>query len=339
MRDPENAFPPVVLTGDRPTGPLHLGHLAGSLANRVRLQRDHTQYVIVADMQALTDNGERGVRVKDNVLAVVTDYLAVGIDPELTAICLQSALPALAELTMLYQNLVSVGRLERNPTIREELCLRGYERDMPVGFLAYPVSQAADITAFKATLVPAGADQIPMIEMSNEVVGKVNRIAGRRVLPESDAIVPGAGRLPGIDGKGKASKSMGNAIPLAATPDEVAKAVHMMFTDPGHAKVSDPGKVEGNVVFAYLDAFDPDTQGVATLKERYRRGGLGDGVVKARLREVLERLLTPIRERRRALADRPDEVVDALRDGTRKADAATRETLREVRDALGVFPL
>lgn len=339
MQDITRTRRPVILTGDRPTGPLHLGHHAGSLGNRVRLQRDHEQYVLVADAQALTDNGDRGAQVRDAVVGVVCDYLAVGIDPALSTICLQSALPDLAELTTLYQNLVSVGRLERNPTIREEMTLRGYERDVPVGFLSYPVAQAADITAFKAELVPAGADQLPMVELSNEVAHRVNRIAGREVLPMARALVPAAGRLPGVDGKGKASKSMGNAIALGASEAEVDAAVHMMYTDPDHLRRDDPGRVEGNVVFAYLDAFDADVGAVEAMKAHYRRGGVGDATVKARLKQVLREFLGPVRERRHALARRPDDMLDVLRDGTAKASTVTGATLQEVREGLGILDL
>jgi tryptophanyl-tRNA synthetase len=330
---------PVILTGDRPTGPLHLGHLAGSLRNRVALQATHRQYLLVADGQALTDNADDPDRVRRNVLEVVLDYLAVGIDPAVTAICLQSALPALAELTLLYLNLVTVARLERNPTIKEEIAARGFGRDIPAGFLCYPVAQAADITGFKADLVPVGADQAPLIEQTNEIVRRVNRQAGRAVLPEARALVPAVGRLPGVDGRAKMSKSAGNAIPLSASDDAIREAVRRMYTDPGHLRASDPGRVEGNVAFTYLDAFDPDPEGVAALKDHYRRGGLGDGAVKARLEGVLRDLIGPIRERRAALARRPGDVLDILAEGTRAGRGVTAATLDEVRDALGLFRL
>jgi len=226
------------------------------------------------------------------VLEVALDYLAVGIDPEKTTICLQSHLPVLAELTLLYLNMVTVARLERNPTIREEIRARGFGRDIPAGFLTYPVAQAADITAFRATLVPVGADQAPMIEQTNEIVRRINAAAGRALLPEAQALIPPGGRLPGIDGRGKMSKSAGNAIPLSASPDDIRAAVRAMYTDPDHLRVEDPGRVEGHVVFAYLDAFDPNAAAVEDLKARYRRGGLGDVVVKRQLEEVLEALWT-----------------------------------------------
>src|SRR3712207_1301353 len=241
----------TILTGDRPTGPLHLGHYAGSLRNRVRLQHDHDQTVLVADLQALTDNAGRAADVRRNVLEVALDYLAVGIDPALTTIALQSAIPELAELTVLYLNLVTVARLERNPTVKAEIEQRGFARDIPAGFLAYPVSQAADITAVRATLVPVGDDQLPMIEQTNEIVRRLAHLAGRPVLPECRALLSDTPRLPGVDDR-KASKSLGNAIALSATPDEIRAAVRAMYTDPGHLRASDPGKVEGNVVFAYL---------------------------------------------------------------------------------------
>jgi tryptophanyl-tRNA synthetase len=330
---------PIILTGDRPTGPLHLGHYAGSLQNRVALQDTHTQFLLVADAQALTDNANDIDKVRRNVIEVALDYLAVGIDPEKSTICLQSHLPALAELAMLYLNFVTVARLERNPTIREEIRARGFGRDIPAGFLTYPVAQAADITAFQATLVPVGADQAPMIEQTNEIVRRINAAAGRDLLPEAEALIPSSGRLPGIDGRGKMSKSAGNAIPLSASADDIRAAVRAMYTDPDHLRVEDPGKVEGNVVIAYLDAFDPDVAAVEDLKVRYRRGGLGDMVVKRRLEEVLEALLEPIRERRRELARDPGYVLDVIRKGTEGARAVTAATASDVRDGLGMFRL
>jgi tryptophanyl-tRNA synthetase len=251
---------PVILTGDRTTGPLHLGHYVGSLKSRVALQGTHRQYLLLADAQALTHNAHNPARVCDNVIEVALDYLAAGIDSAVTTICLQSHLPALVDLTMLYMNFVTVARLERNPTIKEEIQARGFGRDIPAGFLCYPVAQAADITAFKAVLVPAGDDQAPMIEQTNEIVRRINRQAGREVLPEARALIPPVGLLPGIDGRAKMGKSQGNALPLSAAPDEIRDAVRRMFTDPTHLKASDPGCVEGNVVFTYLDAFDEDRQ-------------------------------------------------------------------------------
>lgn len=330
---------PVILTGDRTTGPLHLGHYVGSLKSRVALQATHRQYLLLADAQALTDNGHNPARVRDNVIEVALDYLAVGIDPAVTTICLQSHLPALADLTMLYMNFVTVARLERNPTIKDEIQTRGFGRDIPAGFLCYPVAQAADITGFKATLVPAGDDQAPMIEQTNEIVRRINRQAGVDVLSEALALIPHVGRLPGIDGKAKMGKSLGNALPLSATPDEIREAVRRMFTEPGHLKASDPGRIEGNVVFTYLDAFDEDRQGVEELKARYRSGGLGDSVVKKRLEDILQAVLVPIRERRHALARDPGYVLEVIRRGTREAREITDATLHEVRTALGLFNL
>ena len=328
---------PVILTGDRTTGPLHLGHYVGSLKSRVTLQHSHEQFLLLADTQALTDNADDPAKVQRNVLEVALDYLAVGIDPEVTTICVQSALPALAELTMLYLNFVTVARLERNPTIKTEIIHRGFERDVPAGFLCYPVSQAADITGFKATVVPVGEDQAPLIEQTNEIVRRVNRQIGRDLLPEAMAMIPKVGRLPGIDGKAKMSKSLGNAIPLSASADEIRAAVRQMYTDPNHLRAADPGTVEGNVVFTYLDAFSEDLATVADLKARYRAGGLGDMVVKRQLEEVLQALLAPIRERRARYAADPGYVLDTLRQGTAKARERTGETLREVRYALGLF--
>ncbi|WP_316179548.1 tryptophan--tRNA ligase [Bradyrhizobium sp. SZCCHNRI1009] len=330
---------PVILTGDRTTGPLHLGHYVGSLRNRVALQSTHRQFLLLADAQALTDHAHDPARVSRNVLEIATDYLAVGIDPEMTTICLQSHLPALADLTLLYMNFVTVARLERNPTIKDEIQARGFGRDIPGGFLCYPVAQAADITAFKATIVPVGDDQAPLIEQTNEIVRRINRQAGSEVLPEVRALIPSVGRLPGVDGKAKMSKSQGNTIPLSATADEIRDAVRRMFTDPGHIRAADPGRVEGNVVFTYLDAFDDDPAAVADLKARYVRGGLGDSIVKRRLDDVLQAVVAPIRARRAALARDPGHVLDIVRQGTELARTVTAATLREVRDALGLFTL
>lgn len=330
---------PVILTGDRTTGPLHLGHYAGSLKSRVALQHSHEQFLLLADTQALTDNAHDPQKVQRNVLEVATDYLAVGIDPTLTTICVQSALPVLAELTLLYLNFVTVSRLERNPTIKTEIQLRGFERDVPAGFLCYPVAQAADITAFKATVVPVGEDQAPLIEQTNEIVRRLNRQIERDVLVEATAMVPAIGRLPGVDGKAKMSKSQGNAIPLSASSDEIRDAVRRMYTDPDHLRVSDPGKVEGNIVFTYFDAFCEDRQFVEEMKEHYRRGGLGDVTLKRHLEDVLQALLAPIRERRALYAAEPDYVMEVLREGTRKARQRTEATLAELRSALGLFSL
>jgi tryptophanyl-tRNA synthetase len=328
---------PIILTGDRTTGPLHLGHYAGSLRNRVALQDTHQQFVLLADAQALTDNIDDPEKVRRNVMEVALDYLAVGIDPAKTTICVQSMLPALAELTQLYLNFVTVSRLERNPTIKDEIQARGFERDIPAGFLCYPVAQAADITAFKATAVPVGSDQAPMIEQTNEIVRRVNRQAGREILMEAKALIPLMGRLPGADGKTKMSKSLSNAISLSASPDEIRVFVDRMYTDPNHLRASDPGMVEGNVVFLYLDAFDTDHAAVEELKLRYRRGGLGDVALKRRLDEVLQQLLEPIRERRVAVSNDLGYVRDMLRSGTSSARQITQSTLDEVRDGLGLF--
>lgn len=328
---------PIILTGDRTTGPLHLGHYAGSLRSRVALQHTHQQFVLLADAQALTDNIENPEKVRRNVIEVALDYLAVGIDPRETTICVQSALPALAELTQLYLNFVSVSRLERNPTIKDEIQMRGFKRGIPAGFLCYPVAQAADITAFKATVVPVGLDQAPMIEQTNEIVRRINRQIGRKLLLEAKPLISSTGRLPGVDGKTKMSKSQGNAISLSATPDEIRTFVNRMYTDPNHLRASDPGIIEGNVVFAYLDAFDTDRAAVDELKERYRRGGIGDVMIKRRLEDVLQELLKPIRERRAAVSNDLGHVLDVLRSGTSKARAITQSTFDELRDGLGLF--
>jgi len=326
----------VILTGDRPTGPLHLGHFVGSLRNRIAYQHTYRQFIMLADAQALTDNMDDTGKVHRNVVEVALDYLAVGIDPDLSTILIQSQIPELAELTFYYLNLVTVARLERNPTVKEEIRLRGFERDIPAGFLTYPASQAADITAFKAALVPVGEDQIPMIEQTNEIVRRFNRTAGRDVLVEAKALVPEIGRLPGIDGKAKMSKSLGNTINLGATADEIRAAVKQVYTDPLHLRVQDPGHLEGNVAFLYLDAFDPDQDGLAEMKAHYVRGGLGDSLVKARLEACLQDLLAPIRARREKLAKDKGHVMQILKDGTAKAREVAAKTADEVKAALGL---
>ena len=260
---------PVVLTGDRTTGPLHLGHYVGSLKTRLKLQDEAEQYILLADLQSLTDNIDRHHQVSQNVIEVAMDYLAVGIDPVKSTIFIQSQVPELAELFMLLLNFVTVARLERNPTIKEEIRLRRFERDIPAGFLVYPVSQAADITAFKATIVPVGEDQLPMIEQTNELVRSFNASVKQDVLVECKALLSSVGRLPGLDGKAKMSKSMDNAIRLSAEPDEIRKAVNRMYTDPRHLRVEDAGQVEGNVVFAFLDAFEPDAQRITYHRVPY----------------------------------------------------------------------
>jgi tryptophanyl-tRNA synthetase len=325
----------TVLTGDRPTGPLHLGHYAGSLRTRLTLQGRCAQTLLIADLQALTDLSDRAAEVSAYVEEVALDYLAVGIDPSITTIAVQSRLPALAELTVLYLNLVTVARLERNPTVKTEIEQRGFARDIPAGFLCYPVSQAADITGFRATLVPVGEDQLPMIEQTNEIVRRVNRIAGAGVLPECRALLSPTPRLPGVDGR-KASKSLGNAIPLGASSDEVRRLVRAMYTDPGHVRAADPGRVEGNVVFAHLDAFGPNGEAVEELKAQYRHGGLGDAELKRRLVDVLERIVAPIRARRAELARDRTHVRAVLREGSARADETTRAVGRAVREGFGL---
>jgi len=325
---------PTILTGDRPTGPLHLGHYVGSLQNRVRLQSHHRQFVMIADLQALTDS--EPAKVRANLLEVVFDYLAVGIDPVQSTIFIQSQVPELAELTVHFLNLVTLARLERNPTVKEEIRQRGFERDVPAGFLTYPVSQAADIAAFKATLVPVGADQQPMIEQTNEIVRRFNALTGSSVLVECAALIPEQGRLPGLDGGAKMGKSLGNALALSASPDEISAAVKRMYTDRNHLRIEDPGQVDGNVVFAYLDAFDPDAAEVERLKSQYRHGGLADTTVKRRLEDILQAHLAPIRKQRAAFAQDPAGARNILLDGCVRARAVAAQTLREVRQALGI---
>lgn len=326
-----------ILTGDRPTGPLHLGHYVGSLRNRIELQEQHEQFIMIADTQALTDNAEDIGKVQRNIREVLLDYLACGIDPAKSTIFVQSQVPALFELTSIFMNYVTVSRLERNPTIRDEIKLRDFERDIPAGFLCYPVSQAADIAGFKAQLVPVGTDQLPMIEQTNEIVSRINRIAGKELLVSAKALVPKFGRLPGLDGKSKMSKSQGNAVMLGESSAGLAKAIHAMYTDSNHLKVSDPGQVEGNVVFTYLDAFDTDVQLVEDLKQKYQRGGLGDSTVKARLRDVLESTIGPIRERRAQLSTNTEYLLHVLEEGTKKAAVEVQSTLDEVKSSLGLF--
>lgn len=326
----------VILTGDRPTGPLHLGHYAGSLCRRVELQHTHKQFIIIADAQALTDNAKNPEKVRKNILEVALDYLAVGIDPRVTTIFIQSLVPELAELTMYYLNLLTVSRLQRNPTVKDEIKQREFGVSIPAGFLIYPVSQAADITAFKADTVPVGEDQLPMIEQTNEIVRSFNRTYQSSVLVEAKALLSNVSRLPGTDGTSKMSKSLGNVISLSDSADEVRQKVKMMYTDPKHLRVEDPGTVEGNPVFAYLDAFDPDKEALEAMKDHYRRGGLGDGKVKQRLLEVLLAELNPIRARREEFAKDPAAVMRILKEGTEAARKVAAETLEEVRKAMRI---
>lgn len=329
----------VILTGDRPTGPLHLGHYVGSLKSRVELQDLCRQFILIADMQALTDNADKPEKVRDNVLEVMLDYLAVGISPEKSTIYLQSSIPETAELTMYFLNLVGVGRLSRNPTVKNEIQQRGFGDEVPAGFWTYPVNQAADIAQFKATIVPVGEDQVPILELGNDIVRTFNRMYKRDVFRECKALTPSIGLLPGTDGNSKMSKSLGNSIYLSDPSNVVAKRVKSMYTDPKHLRVEDPGHVEGNVVFSYLDVFDPDTAEVARLKEHYQRGGLADGTVKARLIEVLEAFLAPIRTRRAEFEQDRGEVLRLLREGTERAREVVRGTLREARAAMGIIEL
>ncbi len=324
----------IILTGDRPTGPLHLGHYVGSLANRVTLQDTYKQYILIADLQALTDNYEHPEKVRSNVLEVMLDYLAVGIDPKKSTIFIQSMIPQLSELTMYYMNLVTVARVGRNPTVKTEILQKGFGESVPLGFFVYPVSQAADITIVKGNIVPVGADQLPMIEQTNEIVRAFNRTYNCNVLVECEAVIPKVARLPGIDGKAKMSKSLGNAIYLSDPADVVAKKVMSMYTDANHLKVSDPGQVEGNTVFAYLDVFDPNHAEVAALKEHYQRGGLGDVTLKKRLIEVLESFLKPIRDRRNEFAKDPQYAMKLLLEGTALTEHVASQTLNEVKEVM-----
>ena len=326
----------TILTGDRPTGQLHLGHYVGSLRQRVQLQHDHQQFILVADLQGLTDNGSNPQKISSNILEVMSDYLAVGIDPQKTTICLQSGLPALAELSALYMNIVTVARVERNPTVKNEIAQKGFSRSLPVGFLAYPISQAADITAFKAELVPVGDDQLPMIEQTNEIVHKMNSLTTTPILRHCKALLSDVSRLPGIDGNAKMSKSLGNTLTLSASEEEIHRAVSAMYTDPNHLRVADPGQVEGNVVFTYLDAFHADKAFVAEMKAHYRRGGLGDRQCKNALETCLQELLAPIRERRATYIQDKGMLLALLRRGSERAHELTQRTLHEVKRGLGL---
>lgn len=324
----------IVLTGDRPTGPLHLGHYVGSLKSRLELQETCRQFVMIADAQALTDNADNPMKVRENVLQVALDYLAIGIDPAKTTIFIQSLIPALPELTMYYLNLVTWNRLKHNPTVKQEIIQKGYGESVPAGFMVYPVSQAADITAFKATVVPVGEDQMPMIEQTNEIVRHFNRIYKCNILVEAEAMISKFARLPGTDGKAKMGKSLGNAIFLSDSADVVAKKIKGMYTDPNHLKVEDPGQVEGNPVFEYLDVFDPDKKNLESMKAHYRHGGLGDSVVKKRLAEVVQAFLEPIRLKRAQYATDPKGVMSIIRKGTEVAEKVAAETLDEIRRAM-----
>ncbi|MEQ2548063.1 tryptophan--tRNA ligase [Dorea ammoniilytica] len=340
----------VILTGDRPTGRLHVGHYVGSLKERVKLQNSgkfDEIYIMIADAQALTDNAEHPEKVRQNILQVALDYLACGIDPEKATIFIQSMVPELTELSFYYMNLVTVSRVQRNPTVKAEIQQRNFEASIPVGFFCYPISQAADITAFRATAVPVGEDQMPMIEQCKEIVHKFNSVYGETltdpkiVLPDNQACL----RLPGIDGKAKMSKSLGNCIYLSDEADDIRKKVMSMFTDPNHLRVEDPGQVEGNPVFIYLDAFSrpehfaeflPEYQNLDELKAHYSRGGLGDVKVKKFLNNVLQAELAPIRERRKMWESRIEDVYDLLRVGSEKARETAASTLHDVRHAMKI---
>ena len=330
----------VILTGDRPTGKLHLGHYVGSLRTRLELQKDpeNELFVMIADQQALTDNAENPKKVQESLLEVALDYLAVGLDPNRTTMFIQSQIPQLSELTVYYLNLVSVSRLQRNPTVKSEIQEKGFNESIPTGFFVYPVSQAADITAFGGTHVPVGEDQKPMLEQTREIARDFNRIYGKDVLVEPDIILPpqGQGRLVGIDGKGKMSKSLNNGIYLSDSADEIQRKVMSMYTDPNHVRVEDPGNVEGNVVFTYLDVFDDDKEKVQELKEHYTRGGLGDVKIKRYLNDVLQAKLEPIRNRREEYAKDPEYVMDILKKGSEKAEKVAEKTLKNVKDAMGI---
>ena len=334
---------PIILTGDRPTGKLHLGHYVGSLKNRVLLQNEdkYNMFVFLADQQALTDHAKESEIIKESIGNVALDYLSVGLDPTKSTIFIQSQIPELAELTMYYMNLVSLARLERNPTVKTEIAQKGFGESIPTGFLVYPISQAADITAFKANYVPVGNDQKPMIEQTREIARSFNHTYNCDILVEPEGIYPeneAAGRLTGLDGNAKMSKSLGNGIFLSDDEDTVRKKVMSMYTDPNHIRVEDPGQIEGNMVFHYLDIFgrEEDATTIAEMKEHYQRGGLGDVKTKRYLLEILERELAPIRERRLEYAKDMGEVFRMLEKGSQAAREVAGQTLAEVKEAMGI---
>ncbi|PKL36453.1 tryptophan--tRNA ligase [Candidatus Peregrinibacteria bacterium HGW-Peregrinibacteria-1] len=328
--------PTIVLTGDRPTGKLHLGHYVGSIQNRLKLQEQHDNcFYMIADIQALTDNAANPEKVRENTTEVVLDNLATGLDPEKTTFFIQSQIPEIAELTVLFLNLVTLARLRRNPTVKDEMKQKGFGENVPAGFLTYPVSQAADILFCNSNLIPVGEDQLPVIEQANEIVHKFNSLYGEtfREIKPSLTDTP---RLVGIDGQSKAGKSLGNAIYLSDTPQEIEKKVMKMYTDPDHINLNDPGKVAGNVVFTYLDAFAPDKKEVQELKNHYQKGGLGDVKIKRYLIEVLEDFIAPIREKRESLSQDPSYIKEILIKGTLKARESAIETMKKVRHAIKI---
>lgn len=330
----------TLLTGDRPTGKLHIGHYIGSLKNRVTLQNSelYNSYIMIADQQALTDNARNPEKIRNNLIEVALDYLSGGINPSKSTIFIQSQIPELNELTMHYLNLVTVARLERNPTVKSEIKERNFNMSIPAGFMIYPVSQAADITAFKANIVPVGEDQLPMIEQTREIVRSFNNIYKEDVLVEPRAILPkeGLGRLPGIDGKAKMSKSLNNAIYLSDEPDVIKNKVMSMYTDPNHIRVEDPGTIENNTVFIYLDAFCNEIDKLQEMKMHYQRGGLGDVKVKKYLNEIIQAELEPIRNRRKEYEKNLDYVYEVLKEGSNNARKIASNTLRDVRNAIGI---
>lgn len=327
-----------ILTGDRPTGKLHLGHYVGSLANRVKLQHEYETFILLADVQALTDNYETPEKIKENIREVVLDYLSVGLDPKLVTIFIQSQVPAIAELTIFYANLVSVARLARNPTVKTEMKQKGIEETVPLGFFMYPVSQAADITCVNADLVPVGKDQLPMIEQTQEIVDKFNNLYGK-TLTRPEALVGGVPTLVGIDGQTKMSKSLNNAIYLADSEEEVKNKVMRMYTDPTRIHPTDIGHIENNPVFLYHDTFNADKSEVQDLKDKYQKGQVADVVVKEKLAHALNQFLTPIREKRNKFAQEKNLVEDIVKNGTQKAKEETELTLQKVKAAMGLtFP-
>lgn len=340
----------IILTGDRPTGKLHLGHYAGSLKNRVLLQNEgnyEKMYIMIADAQALTDNADNPEKVRNNIIEVALDYMACGLDPKKITIFIQSQIPQLYELTSYYMNLVTVSRLQRNPTVKNEIKLKKFESNIPTGFFTYPISQAADITGFEATIIPVGEDQLPMIEQTREIVRKFNSVYGE-TLVEPEALLASndvCSRLPGLDGKAKMSKSLGNCIYLSDEPDVIRKKIFEMYTDPNHISVNDPGTVEGNVVFTYLDAFSkdedfskycPEYANLQEMKEHYKKGGLGDVKIKKFLNDIIQEELKPIRERRKELQKDIPEIFNILKKGSEDAEKVAANTLKKVKDSMKI---
>lgn len=326
----------IVLTGDRPTGPLHLGHYVGSLKNRLALEKEYKQYIMIADIQALTDNYDKPEILEENIFNILACYLAVGLQPEKNFFFLQSKIPELAELTIYFMNLVSLNRVQRNPTIKEELKQKGYDENVQLGFLCYPVSQAADILLFKSNLIPAGSDQLPMIEQTNEIARTFNHMYKKNFFQNVEPYISNTSRLIGIDGKSKMSKSLKNALFLSDSKEILLQNIMNMYTDPLHIKITDPGKIEGNVVFAYLDIFDDNKDELTELKNHYQRGGLGDVMLKKRLFRILDTLLSPIREQYNFFINKKHLLREIVQDHTNSIQEIAKKNLRDIKEIMKI---